>query len=290
MAFMKMVSAEGLSYVIETAGTITEALKLLEENSYDIVLIDYMLPDGTGIDLLHGISRIPVIFVTGSGDTAVAVRAMKEGAYDYLIKDADRVYLKLLRATIDKVMHTFMLEMEHEKDAQRLRMMNAELSRIYEEAKELSLHDPLTGLANRRLMDIVLERNIAMAKRGTNTLSVLMLDIDYFKKYNDTHGHQAGDRLLVSLGKVLTEEIRGADLVARYGGEEFLLLLPDTDMEGAFNLAERIRNMVFGSMGITVSLGAAVYRVSENVSELVERVDRALYRAKEDGRNRIEKG
>ncbi|HKZ46127.1 MAG TPA: diguanylate cyclase [Thermodesulfobacteriota bacterium] len=288
MALKRKVEADGLPYDIDVAPTLAEASELLGKKSYDIVLIDYMLPDGTGLDLLPKIKGVPAIFVTGSGDAKVAVKALKSGAYDYLIKDPG--YMELLPATIEKVMHTFYLEQEHKKNAEQLAAMNAELSRMYEETKALSLQDPLTGLANRRMMNIELERSIEGVKRSGSPLSILMMDIDYFKKYNDTHGHPAGDSLLAAIAKVLTEEVRGADLVARYGGEEFFVLLPDTDLNGACNAAERIRKAVSMSLGVTVSIGAAAYRKEEKMDELIYRADAALYRAKEGGRNRVEAG
>lgn len=290
MAVLRMVRTEGLPYDMVTAGSIAEAQALLEKDGYDLAILDYMLPDGTGLDLLQRmrIKEVPAVFVTGSGDASVAVQAMKGGAYDYLLKDPERTYLKLLPSTIDKALRAFQLEQEHKKDVEQMAVMNEELSRMYEEVKLLSLRDPLTGLANRRMMEIDLERSMALAKRGGSPLSVLMMDIDYFKKYNDTHGHQAGDRLLKEVGNVLTEEVRTGDLVARYGGEEFLVLLPDTEIEGAVNTAERIRTAVSESLGVTISIGAAAYQMEEKPEGLIERADKALYRAKEGGRNRVE--
>lgn len=288
MAILRMVRAEGLPYDMVTAGSVAAALSLLEKNSYAIAILDYMLPDGTGLDLLQRIRGIPVVFVTGSGDASVAVQAMKGGAYDYLIKDPERTYLKLLPATIEKVMHTFQLEEEHKKDIEQLAIMNVELGRLYEETKELSLRDPLTGLANRRLMNIDLERSIALASRTGGHLSVLMMDIDYFKKYNDTHGHQAGDRLLSEIGKVVSEEVRGGDLIARYGGEEFFVLLPDTNLNGACSAAEKIRKAVAESLGVTISIGAASYNREQKMEELIGKADAALYQAKQKGRNKVE--
>lgn len=162
-------------------------------------------------------------------------------------------------------------------------------ARLYMETRELSLHDPLTRLANRRLMEIMLETNITMAKRFKKPLSVIMLDIDHFKKYNDTFGHTAGDKLLVEIASILLKETRGIDLTVRYGGEEFFILLPETDLTGACEVAERIRNAVKTATGVTISLGAASYHkgIKKN-EELIKNADNALYRAKQKGRNRVE--
>jgi len=162
-------------------------------------------------------------------------------------------------------------------------------SRLYEKTKELSLDDPLTGLANRRLLYIELDRNMAKVKRYGGPLSVIMMDIDYFKMYNDTRGHIEGDRLLEGFARLLTASTREMDLIVRYGGEEFLALLPDTDCDTAAVVAERIRKTVKEKADVTVSLGVASYRPGmSNGSELISLADEALYRAKCNGRNRVE--
>lgn len=160
-------------------------------------------------------------------------------------------------------------------------------ARLYGETKELSLHDPLTGLANRRLLDIILERHIAAAARHNTVFSVLMIDIDRFKKYNDTHGHPAGDRLLVALANLLSSDVRGIDFVVRYGGEEFLVLLPETDLAMAVEAAERIRRTVASRTAVTVSIGVACSSSGCAKADIIKSADGALYRAKKSGRNRV---
>lgn len=163
-----------------------------------------------------------------------------------------------------------------------------ENARLYEETREFSLRDPLTGLANRRMMHIVFDQNLERVKRFKKPFSVIMLDIDYFKSYNDEHGHASGDTLLVELARLITEETRQIDLVVRYGGEEFLILLPDTDSGMALEVAERIRNTVESNTGITVSLGVATHIRKMQKEELIKEADKALYHAKQNGRNRVE--
>ncbi|RJQ52664.1 MAG: diguanylate cyclase [Nitrospiraceae bacterium] len=160
---------------------------------------------------------------------------------------------------------------------------------LYEEIKELSLHDPLTNLANRRLMNYVLETSYARARRAEGPLSAIMLDIDFFKQYNDTYGHTVGDNMLVSIANIISKEIRQIDLGVRYGGEEFLILLPETGLSEACEVAERIRRDVETNTGITVSLGVSCYDHSMSRKEdIVSKADDALLRAKQKGRNRIE--
>jgi diguanylate cyclase (GGDEF)-like protein len=164
-----------------------------------------------------------------------------------------------------------------------------ENAKLYEETKTLSLHDSLTGLANRRLLDIIFERNFIRARRFASPLSVLMLDIDHFKKYNDAYGHLAGDRLLCEVADTTLKEIRETDLVARYGGEEFLILLPDTDITHAHETAERIRKAVEKKTKVTVSLGVSTLQHGmREKEELIDKADTALYKAKQKGRNRVE--
>jgi diguanylate cyclase (GGDEF)-like protein len=164
-----------------------------------------------------------------------------------------------------------------------------ENAKLFEQTRTLSLQDPLTGLANRRFMDIMLKRAVQDAKRD-GTFSIIMLDIDFFKRFNDTHGHPEGDSLLKKVGYLLSQEIRTTDVAARFGGEEFLVMLPGADRETACSIAERFRSAVENNSPVTISLGVSVYNrdLSESEKELVQRADAALYRAKRAGRNRVE--
>ncbi|MCL6106147.1 MAG: diguanylate cyclase [Actinobacteria bacterium] len=170
--------------------------------------------------------------------------------------------------------------------------------RLYEKTKELSLHDPLTGLANRHFMDISLKSSLAASKRTGRPFSLILMDLDMFKEYNDTFGHVAGDKLLSDVGSLLKKEVREIDLVARYGGEEFLIILPDTGEKTAVDVAERIRGVISATAfsysrrrpptRVTISAGVASFEPSILEEEvLIARADSALYRAKNNGRNRV---
>lgn len=164
-----------------------------------------------------------------------------------------------------------------------------ENSRLYEETKALSLHEPLTGLANRRFMHIVFERSFARAKRLKRPLSIIMLDIDHFKKYNDTYGHIEGDMRLIEVANILVKETREIDLAVRYGGEEFLILLPETELSKASEVAERIRKSVMTETEVTISIGVSSFRDEmHKMDDLTNKADSALYQAKNKGRNRVE--
>jgi len=163
-----------------------------------------------------------------------------------------------------------------------------ENAKLYETTKRLALHDPLTGLANRRHLDIVAESSLAMARRYGTPFSIILLDIDHFKLFNDTHGHSAGDKLLVAVAKTMKREVRDTNLVVRYGGEEFLVLLPDTEITAALAVAERIRLKINESTGVTVSLGVSWAKDGSNtMTELISVADTALYQAKNSGRNKV---
>ena len=160
-----------------------------------------------------------------------------------------------------------------------------------------AIRDPLTGLFNRRYLEESLKREIYRAERKGTSLGIIMLDIDHFKRFNDTHGHAAGDALLHELGKFLKAHIRGADIACRYGGEEFTLILPDVSVEDARQRAEQLRERVRYLIvqdnnqtlnGVTLSLGVAVFPLNGSTMEAVLRAaDLALYRAKHEGRNRV---
>ena len=171
---------------------------------------------------------------------------------------------------------------------------------LHEMVAEQAVTDELTGLPNNRRFRRWIATETARAERFGHNLSLLMLDIDNFKKVNDTHGHLQGDEVLRSIGRVLREESRGIDEPARYGGEEFAIGLPETDIGGAFEFAERVRERIAtteilmidgeGSMRVTTSIGAATAaRSGTEARALVDAADQALYRAKHGGKNRTEK-
>jgi diguanylate cyclase (GGDEF)-like protein/PAS domain S-box-containing protein len=160
---------------------------------------------------------------------------------------------------------------------------------LYERTKTFSLHDHLTGLPNRRFLDIMLERSFENAKRFKRSFSIIMIDIDDFKGYNDTHGHIAGDKLLVALADVLLRETRAIDLIVRYGGEEFLILLNEVELSKAFEIAEEKRKLIKSKTGITASLGVTSFHAGiNNSTELIHKADIALYKAKQKGKDQTE--
>jgi len=167
-----------------------------------------------------------------------------------------------------------------------------ELEQANKELSELAMRDGLTGLINHRTFQERLADEFARTERHFSPLSLLMIDVDHFKAYNDAFGHPAGDALLKRLAELLADSARASDIVARYGGEEFAILLPVTDTAGAVELAERLRIRIetadWQSAGITVSVGvAACGRDRQTPGQLLAHADKALYKSKADGRNRV---
>jgi len=169
---------------------------------------------------------------------------------------------------------------------------------MFQEIKTLSLTDAMTGLHNYRYFEDRLKGELNRAKRHNKNVSLMILDIDYFKNYNDTLGHQAGDEVLRSIGKILRETIRDEDIVARYGGEEFCIILPGIEKTGIPILGERVRKKIESEKffkeevqpggQVTISIGTATFpEDAKNYSTIVENADKALYQAKNAGRNQI---
>lgn len=166
---------------------------------------------------------------------------------------------------------------------------------LYQDALRAARKDPLTGVWNRAAMDEALQRALCLARRHRSALSILMIDLDHFKRINDRFGHGCGDQALRSVVSCMRNCIRGSDELFRYGGEEFVLLLPNTDKRGALLLADRIRRRIAGGrhvcedsdMQLTVSIGVTAMKRGDTPETVFERADRAMYRAKEDGRNKV---
>ena len=210
--------------------------------------------------------------------------------------------LRNLRKIMENLLHES--RMAHQKNVQlkaKLEQSSSEIHSLREDLESVqkeALTDALTGIANRKQFDLML-RNEAMEsmEEGTN-LCLALIDIDFFKKFNDEYGHQVGDKVLRLVAKMLSQNIKGRDLAARYGGEEFVLLLPKTNLKDAFAVCEQIRASVEGKVlrskqtgdeygRITISIGVSEFEHGESLEKLVERADQCLYQAKNQGRNKV---
>ena len=201
---------------------------------------------------------------------------------NYFVTDRERANLLALKAKEDALQAKDDLERAYE------RLQNNELK-----IRELMLTDALTGLANRRFLDERLADEMARLKRYGNQLSLIMTDLDYFKQINDTHGHVVGDEILVEFARILKDDLRPTDFAARFGGEEFLIILPETSIESANFIAERIRKKLHQikvdriDKPITASFGVTSIQLDETPKDAFIRVDKALYQSKESGRNQV---
>lgn len=201
---------------------------------------------------------------------------------------------RLLTETRSMVEQSQYLERRLAESATRIGQLTEEL----EAARREAMTDALTGLANRKLFDSLLRQSAMDAMETREPLVLLFVDVDHFKRFNDTYGHAVGDQVLKLLGRMLQRNIRGQDVACRFGGEEFAVILPQTSLDNALKVAETIRAQVAGKsiiqrksgdrLGqITVSIGAAAFVPGEPVRQLMERADQALYLAKNRGRNRV---
>lgn len=300
LAFNRFAQRKKFTYKCQIVPSIKEARKCIKEEDYDAVVLDYILQDGTAFDLFEQLNGIPIIIVTGQGDEELAVEAMKRGAYDYLIKDAWGNHIKRIQFTVDKALERKQLENLVAKRTKELEEANDQIKKINQQLKRLVILDGLTGIPNYRRFAEVLELEWRRAIRNSRPISIVLIDVDYFKLYNDTYGHQKGDDCLKKIAQTLKKTCkRPTDLAARYGGEEFILVLSESDESGALSLAKQllqgVANLKIQHKSspiipvVTISLGCATVtpKAGEEAAALIKMADEALYTSKNNGRNRI---
>lgn len=263
-----------------------EATNLLNVLPWDLAILDRKLPDADGLDICKELKANAahkgryIIILTGEDEERDKVQALNEAADDYITKPFQHQEL-LARIRAGK----------------RIVDLQQELLESNVRLELLSITDGLTHLYNHRHFQDELARAFDESLRYERPLSVAIIDIDFFKKVNDTYGHAAGDQVLQSVAGVFRDSIRASDLAARYGGEEFAVMMPETDREDAVQFAEKIRKLVesqetstgSGPIRVTVSIGVAtVPRTKlQSTRELIDAADKALYRAKRNGRNQV---
>jgi two-component system cell cycle response regulator len=279
-----MLSAD---HVVEIEPDPSDALFRVAEGGYDLVVVSLGLENFDGLRLasqvrsLERTRNIPILAVAEAEDNARLMRGLEIGINDYLIRPIDRNEL-LARART---------QLRKKRYAERLRD-SVQMS------IEAAITDALTGLHNRRYMESHLATLVEQAHARAKPLTVLMLDIDFFKAVNDTHGHDAGDDVLREFATRLKKSTRGIDLACRLGGEEFVVVMPDTDMAVATMVAERLRRRIASEpfpiangarkVEVTISIGlAGLGDAGDTTAAVLKRADQALYRAKRDGRNRV---
>mgnify|MGYP003548096807 FL=1 len=269
------------TYEVKIAKSGTKALEILESpNDIDLILLDIEMPDINGYDVCkriknnETIKNIPIIFITGRTSQEDEEYGLNLGAIDYITKPFNKAIVKL-----------------RIKNYLNLKIKNDML-------EKLSMYDGLTNIRNRRYFDETFEKTFSEIKRDKKSLAVLMIDIDFFKPYNDNYGHGQGDETLRKVAKALEKTIkRASDFVARYGGEEFVILLKDINKDGVEAVANNLLNAVrelkitheFSKIEnyVTVSIGVSYYNSSSDITklELLLKADETLYNVKNSGRN-----
>jgi two-component system chemotaxis response regulator CheY len=279
----RRIAAWGYDTVLAADGR--EAMELLlSDDPPRLVVIDWMMPNMSGIDVCCEISKNEfeyttyIILLTARGGKDELVQALESGAHDFIVKPPNMEELRC-RLNVGR------------------RLIEAE-DKVFEYARRMehiARKDFLTGVLNRRSFYELAEREYSRAVRYDISTALMMLDIDHFKKINDTYGHEVGDKALIMFSEVIFENLRDIDIFARFGGEEFIVLLPDTSEEDSFAAARRINMLVAGvdvlyegdkSFNMTVSIGTTmVHKGDEGLAQVIKRADDALYKAKGQGRN-----
>jgi len=271
----------GQDYTVYAAKNGHDAIRVAKEHLPDVILLNIFMPDMDGYETFSRLKSdedtqsVPIIFVSGHSNAENEEKGLDLGASDYISKPYTPLIVKLRVRNQIKIVN-------------QLRIIN-----------HLSTTDQLTGIPNRRSFNIQVNKEWGRNMREKKPLSLLILDIDRFKLFNDTYGHQQGDEVLRLISATLMDSLRrSSDFAARWGGEEFVVLLPGTDMNGAWINAERIRENIEQTsvsvlngqtVGLTVSIGLSTVIPTQESSQhdLISQADRALYTAKEKGRNMV---
>ena len=283
----RMKAAVGTRHVITCCDDPQQAARIASEGQYELLIVNLDLDNYDGLRLcaqlrsLERTRQIPILIIVDTDDHQRMIRALDMGVNDYLIRPLDRQeFLARVNTQVRRWRFT-----------ERLR-------NNVQQSLEMAVTDPLTGLYNRRYMSVHVGTMVDTAADRGKTISMLAVDVDHFKSVNDSFGHDGGDEVLKELARRIKANIRNIDLACRTGGEEFVIALPETDVEVAYKVAERLRRAVggkpftigpdAGSLTVTVSIGVAeLENAAESLDDIVKRADEALYRAKREGRNRV---
>jgi diguanylate cyclase (GGDEF)-like protein len=285
----KVLAAEGYGLSIAHSGEV--ALDIVSRSLPDLILMDVTMPGLDGFETCQKIKSdpstrdIPIIFVTANNDTEDIVKGFDVGGVDYITKPYQ----------LKEVLSRIKTHLQNRTLIKRNALLIADLRESNNKLDIMSRTDPLTGLSNRRDVNEKIEAELVRFERNKNPFSLILGDIDHFKKINDTFGHDAGDYVLVQVAQLMTQSIRRQDVVARWGGEEFLIFLPETNIAGGLKLAEDIRQKIEveefcfdqKNIAVTMSFGVCISEAKLPSKSLVKKADDCLYKAKETGRNKI---
>jgi two-component system cell cycle response regulator len=275
------------AHSVSSADTFEEALVRVKGGDFDLIVVSLGMRGFDGLRLCSQLRslpegrHVPILVVVSDGDRRKLTQALEMGVNDYLTRPVDK----------NELVARVRTQLRKKRYADRLRH-NVQLS------LEMAITDQLTGLHNRRYMSRHLDTLLANAKKNGRPLAFVIMDIDFFKHVNDTHGHDIGDEVLKEFASRIAANTRGIDLACRYGGEEFVVVMPDTDTAFAYSIAERLRQSIEttpikisrapGTLSITISIGITnLESPTDSAEQLLHRADQALYRAKRSGRNRV---
>ena len=312
-----LVNEQEAQFHLSYVSHLDSAIKILQQEKFKVILLDLSLPDSQGIETLLKLVKqapdTPILVLTGVNDRELGVQSVQQGAQDYLVKG--QINTEILIRSIYHAIERAKLKEKLRQQEEQLQKFNQELQRKVEERTAemkkqneelqclltMAKIDKLTGIANRYSFEELLEQEWKNAIRNSTLLSIIMIDLDFFKLFNDIYGHQKGDDCLRQVAQTIKKALkRPKDLLARYGGEEFLGILPNTDRSGATVVAESMRSMVKAlniphatskvSDRVTLSLGIAttIPQRDSKPEVLIAKADKALYLAKQKGRDRIE--
>ncbi len=291
----------------DTVATIKQ-LHDLDLQNYDLVLCDYHLPDGDGLVALRYLLSLrpdlPIVMVTSEREMTTVMDAIRTGAFDYVIK-SDQMF-ELIPFTVEKNLEIFRIKRENlqleaklKTSFEQIQDSNARLADMVIKLEAMAHTDPLTGLNNRRHLDLTINQMFAEARRYQTDLTCVMLDLDEFKAVNDTFGHHHGDEALTGLGEIIQRNVRDADVAVRFGGDEFVILMPQTDGPTAATFVKRItdefergetrrlRNEKLEGPRLTISVGIAAATNNtkfQTGEDLIKNADEAMYAAKKAGK------
>ena len=284
----------------------TKGIKLATEINATVILQDLVMPDIDGLMMVRyfrvnkDTAQIPIILLSTKDEASIKSKAFSLGANDYMVKLPDKIEMI---ARVRYHSQAYINQLQKDEAFRALEESKAKLAEANRTLQKLSSLDGLTGIANRRNFDETLNKEWNRAMRSEKSIGLLMLDIDFFKLYNDHYGHQGGDDCLKKVAKGLDSAIhRETDFLARYGGEEFSGILPDTDLNGSVKVAEEMRlaikdlriehakSTVSDLVSVSIGVSAIIPRQGTDPKILIGAADQALYKAKEDGRDRVKSG